>query len=197
MAVALLHRHGDRIFRVKGLVRTTAGANPIVIHGVQHSMHQPVHLVGEDDGQESFLVFITRGLQRAAIEGSLARFLENGRRLLESLTSDSQRGRRAGQNDVSPAVSKLAVRIDADDADGVAGKIADIGRRAICRNGNALRKGPHIDRVGNGSLAVLDPERYEPSAGVVVPGIRWRIITSLKHRHERDVSARADHETLR
>jgi G3E family GTPase len=73
---ALLHRHGDRILRVKGLIRTSAGANPIVIHGVQHSMHPPVHLVGQDDGQKSFLVFITRKLNRAPIEDSLTRFLK-------------------------------------------------------------------------------------------------------------------------
>jgi G3E family GTPase len=72
---ALLHRHGDRILRVKGLIRTSAGANPIVIHGVQHSMHPPVHLVGQDDGQKSFLVFISRELDRALIEDSLTRFL--------------------------------------------------------------------------------------------------------------------------
>lgn len=72
---ALLYRHGDRILRVKGMIRTSAGANPIVIHGVQHSMHPPVHLIGEDDGQPSFLVFITRGLDRAQIEQSLDRFL--------------------------------------------------------------------------------------------------------------------------
>lgn len=74
---ALLHRHGDRILRVKGLIRTSAGVNPIVIHGVQHSMHPPVHLVGKDDGQKSFLVFITRGLDRAQIEQSLANFLNS------------------------------------------------------------------------------------------------------------------------
>ena len=72
---ALLHRHGDRILRVKGLVRTSAGANPVVIHGVQHSMHPPVHLTGEDTGQPSFLVFITRGLTRDPIAQSLTRFL--------------------------------------------------------------------------------------------------------------------------
>jgi hypothetical protein len=38
-------------------------------------MHPPVHLTGEDDGQKSFLVFITRGLERARIEDSLQRFL--------------------------------------------------------------------------------------------------------------------------
>jgi G3E family GTPase len=73
---ALLHRHGDRILRVKGLIRTSAGANPIVIHGVQHSMHPPVHLVGESGADESFLVFITRGLERVSIESSLMRFLQ-------------------------------------------------------------------------------------------------------------------------
>lgn len=73
---ALLHRHGDRILRVKGLVRTSASANPIVIHGVQHSMHPPVHLIGADDGQKAFLVFITRELERAAIENSLTPFLK-------------------------------------------------------------------------------------------------------------------------
>jgi G3E family GTPase len=73
---ALLHRHGDRILRVKGLIRTSAGVNPIVIHGVRHSMHPPVHLVGESGGDESFLVFITRGLERASIESSLMRFLQ-------------------------------------------------------------------------------------------------------------------------
>jgi G3E family GTPase len=77
---ALLHRHGDRILRVKGLVRTSAGSNPVVIHGVQHSMHPPVHLVGEDAGQPSFLVFITRGLTRDPIEQSLTRFLQLGSR---------------------------------------------------------------------------------------------------------------------
>ncbi len=42
-------------------------------------MHPPVHLIGEDDGQPSFLVFITRNLDRTRIEQSLQRFLELGR----------------------------------------------------------------------------------------------------------------------
>ena len=39
-------------------------------------MHPPVHLVGEDNGQESFLVFITRNMNRTTIESSLARFMK-------------------------------------------------------------------------------------------------------------------------
>jgi hypothetical protein len=38
-------------------------------------MHPPVHLTGEDAGQPSFLVFITRGLTRDPIAQSLTRFL--------------------------------------------------------------------------------------------------------------------------
>jgi hypothetical protein len=39
-------------------------------------MHPPTHLGGADDSRPSFLVFITRELDRRAIEASLARFLE-------------------------------------------------------------------------------------------------------------------------
>jgi len=90
---ALLHRHGDRILRVKGLVRTSAGASPIVIHGVQHSMHPPVHLVGEDLGQEAFLVFITRNMDRSTIESSLVRFMT-----LTERQPTIQRGATAGRD---------------------------------------------------------------------------------------------------
>lgn len=95
---ALLHRHGDRILRVKGLIRTSAGANPVVIHGVQHSMHPPVHLVGPDDGQKSFLVFITRELDRRRIEDSLTRFLK--------LSGNSARGDRPIDFDVKSYQSR-------------------------------------------------------------------------------------------
>jgi G3E family GTPase len=92
---ALLHRHGERILRVKGLIRTSAGANALVIHGVQHSMHPPVHLVGEDDGRPSFLVFITRNLDRAEVEQSLLRFLAWSNN--EILLGKSRRGQELSQ----------------------------------------------------------------------------------------------------
>ncbi|MFG1238307.1 GTP-binding protein [Xanthobacter autotrophicus DSM 597] len=72
---ALLHAHGDRILRVKGLLRTTSSDRPLAIHGVQHVMHPPTHL-GADDGGPSFLVFIARGIRKAEIERSLARALD-------------------------------------------------------------------------------------------------------------------------
>ena len=73
---ALLHVHGTRILRVKGLVRTTAGQEALVIHGVQHTMHPPSHLrLADTDDTPSFLVFITNGLAKARVECSLAAFL--------------------------------------------------------------------------------------------------------------------------
>jgi G3E family GTPase len=59
----LLRCHGERILRVKGLLNVNASNTPIVIHGVQHCLHAPVHLSswpGTD--RQSRLVFILRGL---------------------------------------------------------------------------------------------------------------------------------------
>ncbi|MEP9350068.1 GTP-binding protein [Xanthobacter sp. KR7-225] len=69
---ALLHAHGDRILRVKGLLRTTSSDQPLAIHGVQHVMHPPTHISGGDGGP-SFLVFIAAGIRKPDIERSLAR----------------------------------------------------------------------------------------------------------------------------
>jgi len=60
----LLRCHGERILRVKGLLNVNASQAPIVIHGVQHCLHAPVHLPswpGKD--RASRLVFILRGLE--------------------------------------------------------------------------------------------------------------------------------------
>ncbi|QRG06940.1 GTP-binding protein [Xanthobacter dioxanivorans] len=79
---ALLHAHGARIVRVKGLLRTTAGRNALVLHGVQHMMHPPRHLSeAEDDGSPGFLVFITQGIDKARIIASLDAFLRAAQRL--------------------------------------------------------------------------------------------------------------------
>jgi G3E family GTPase len=45
------------------------------VNGVQHVVHPPVHLdAWPDEERRSRLVFIGRGLKRAALEGSLAAF---------------------------------------------------------------------------------------------------------------------------
>ncbi|MGH8356946.1 MAG: GTP-binding protein, partial [Pseudomonas sp.] len=71
----LLRCHGERILRVKGLLNVNASNAPIVIHGVQHCLHAPVHLPawpGTD--RQSRLVFILRGLDPALLRRSFEVF---------------------------------------------------------------------------------------------------------------------------
>jgi G3E family GTPase len=71
----LLHAHGQDVLRVKGILEVAGVPTPVVIHGVQHLVHPPVHLAGwptADRGTR--LVFIVRKLRRQVIERSLAAF---------------------------------------------------------------------------------------------------------------------------
>jgi G3E family GTPase len=67
----LLRCHGERILRVKGLLNVNNSQAPVVIHGVQHCLHAPVHLPAwPDDDRSSRLVFIVRGLDPAQLQRS-------------------------------------------------------------------------------------------------------------------------------
>ncbi|WP_426136833.1 CobW family GTP-binding protein [Pseudomonas sp. PWP3-1b2] len=67
----LLRCHGERILRVKGLLNVNASLAPIVIHGVQHCLHAPVHLPAwPGTERQSRLVFILRGLDPALLRRS-------------------------------------------------------------------------------------------------------------------------------
>ena len=71
----LLHSHGTDVLRVKGLLNVAGNDNPVVIHGVQHLVHPPVHLAAWPDGdRRSRLVFIVRDIAQSEIERSLAAF---------------------------------------------------------------------------------------------------------------------------
>ncbi len=71
----LLHDRGEDVLRVKGLLNVVGVAAPVVIHGVQHLVHPPVHLdAWPDADRRSRIVFITRGLPRQTVEQSLAAF---------------------------------------------------------------------------------------------------------------------------
>jgi G3E family GTPase len=71
----LLHAHGDRVLRIKGILNVRDLPVPVVIHGVQHVIHPPTHLERWPDAdRRSRIVFIARDLDQAAIEGSLAAF---------------------------------------------------------------------------------------------------------------------------
>jgi G3E family GTPase len=70
----LLAARGDDVLRVKGLL-DVGGAGPLLLNGVRHVVHPPVHLEAwPDDDRRSRLVFIGRGLERRALEESLAAF---------------------------------------------------------------------------------------------------------------------------
>jgi G3E family GTPase len=71
----LLNRHGQAILRVKGLLRVAGVPTPVVIHGVQHTIHPPTHLAAWPDGPpQTRLIVIAKGVDRARVETSLAAF---------------------------------------------------------------------------------------------------------------------------
>jgi G3E family GTPase len=71
----LLHSRGTDVLRVKGLLDVSGAEGPVVINGVQHLVHPPVHLpTWPDEDRRTRLVFIVRDIARAEIERSLAAF---------------------------------------------------------------------------------------------------------------------------
>jgi G3E family GTPase len=72
----LLHQHGDRVLRVKGLLNVAGAETPVVLHGVQRLVYPPSHLAAwPDEDRQSRLVFIVRGLAASHIESSLQDYL--------------------------------------------------------------------------------------------------------------------------
>ncbi len=70
----LLQARGEDILRVKGLL-DVGGPGPVVLNGVQHVVHRPVHLDDWPDGdRRSSVVFIGRGIEREPVESSLLAF---------------------------------------------------------------------------------------------------------------------------
>jgi len=70
----LLAARGSDVLRVKGLL-DVGGPGPVLLNGVQHVVHPPVHLDRwPDDDRRSRIVFIGRALDREALEASLAAF---------------------------------------------------------------------------------------------------------------------------
>ena len=76
----LLHRHGASILRVKGLLQVQGVERPVVVQGVQHLVHKPLHLEAWPDGRpQTRLVIIGTGLDRSAIQRSFHAFCGLGR----------------------------------------------------------------------------------------------------------------------
>ena len=72
----LLHKQGDRIFRVKGILVIEGEYRPGAIHGVQHLVHAPTHMATWPAGpRQSRIVFILENLDPDLIRGSFAAFM--------------------------------------------------------------------------------------------------------------------------
>jgi G3E family GTPase len=69
----LVERHGERLLRVKGLVRIAGEERPLLIQGVQHVFHEPVWLEGWPKGApaQTRLVAIGRDIDEAIGLGAL------------------------------------------------------------------------------------------------------------------------------
>ena len=71
----LLHRHGERVLRVKGLLNVKGLAGPVVIHGVQHIVHPLAHLERwPSEDHRSRIVFIAQDIDPALLEMSWKAF---------------------------------------------------------------------------------------------------------------------------
>ncbi len=71
----LLHAHGEKVLRVKGILNVKGVDAPVVINGVQHVVHPPMHLKAwPDKDRRSKIVFIVDDIEQDLIERSLAAF---------------------------------------------------------------------------------------------------------------------------
>jgi G3E family GTPase len=71
----LLHKHGDRVLRVKGILHIAGVDRPVAVHGVQRLVHPPVHMSGwPDNDRRSRLVFIMHDLDPALVRQSFEVF---------------------------------------------------------------------------------------------------------------------------
>ena len=76
----LLHARGSDLYRVKGLL-DVGSDGPLLVNGVQHAVHPPVHLDSWPDGERrSRLVVIGRGVEAEQLTASLRAFDRVARR---------------------------------------------------------------------------------------------------------------------
>jgi G3E family GTPase len=97
----LLNRHGDKIFRVKGILNVAGEDRPVAVHGVQRLVHPPVHMSAwPDDARQSRLVFIMEGLEPEAIRTSFNVF--------NALSGPTSRGAQSSITHPKPAAQATA-----------------------------------------------------------------------------------------
>lgn len=73
----LLHAHGQRLLRVKGIVAFDGADAPVLVNAVRHVVHPPEHLAEWPEGDRSpYLVFVVRELRPHDLLRSLEVFLD-------------------------------------------------------------------------------------------------------------------------
>lgn len=78
----LLHVHGARILRVKGILNISGTQAPVAVHGVQHMVYPPRHMAkGRTGRAPSRLVFVLDGVSPALIRRSFEAFHALGSRI--------------------------------------------------------------------------------------------------------------------
>jgi G3E family GTPase len=78
---SVLSLRGDAVLRLKGVVWLQGETRPIVLQGVHHVLHPPVHLDRTDQqAGVTRIVLITRGLSPAGLRASFATALADRRR---------------------------------------------------------------------------------------------------------------------
>ena len=71
----LLHRHGNNVLRIKGLLNVAGVPTPVLINGVQHIVHPPSHLPDwPNKNRQSRIIFIVRDMDQGQIKRSLMAF---------------------------------------------------------------------------------------------------------------------------
>ena len=72
----LLHRHGEAVLRVKGILAVEGESAPVVVQAVQQLVHAPQHLTRWPSAdRRSRLVFIVKGIDAAVLRRSFAAFV--------------------------------------------------------------------------------------------------------------------------
>jgi len=72
----LITMRGADLLRIKGILNVAGSEAPVAIHGIQHLFHPPAMLPGwSGEDRRSRIVFITRDLEHAWLEQSMAEFL--------------------------------------------------------------------------------------------------------------------------
>ena len=76
----LLHTHGEKVLRVKGILNVAGTDAPVVVNGVQHVVHPPIHLAAWPTDDPPLAHRLHRRRPRAGRHRALARRLQQHRR---------------------------------------------------------------------------------------------------------------------